>query len=435
MAAKPVTSRPRKGSVAVSADVATPTSSAERGRDSAQAVRRQDSQREHNLALLLGQLHRDGHVTRAELTARLGLNRSTVLALVAELSRRGILTEEEDDAPSARGGRRSFIVRPAAECPYVFSVGVTVSTVTIMSYGIGGTIGDRREVVLSGNSPAKVARIISEHIRDGISRRARSVCLGVGVSIPGWLSPDGDIVAYNPNLRWNFISFADKLSRALRKFEIYTPVSTGNDANLGAMAERARGHNRDCDNLIYLLGRAGIGAGVVSSGVLMTGHSGAAGELGHISLDPNGPRCHCGRRGCVEVYLGDAAILRQAAEAGLHCDTVRAVFDAAVDGNGPAQTAVTAMAGHLGQALAMLVNLFDPEVIVAAGTLARVLEIDRAAVDKALSYHALANSLAGMEVQSARDGASESTLIGAGEMAFRSFLSAPLEIYDAIVAR
>jgi glucokinase len=139
------------------------------------------------------------------------------------------------------------------------------------------------------------------------------------------------------------------------------PVHLENDANLAALAEYRRGAGKGARNMVYITWSTGIGAGIVLNGTMYSGSHGTAGEFGHTIVDPNGPLCACGQRGCLEAVAGGAAI---AAHVG---QSAADVFEAAASGDLEARGVVNRAAVSFGAALINLTNLIDPDVIVIGG--------------------------------------------------------------------
>lgn len=398
----------------------------------ARAAARPEEIRRHNLSLLLEEIHRHGELSRAELTHRTGLNRSTIGALVAELTEFSLLAEQVPTS-NARAGRPSHRVGPRPDGPFVVAVDLEVDRVTSAAVGLSGQVLSRREYCLDVNArqPEQVAELIAidAHalIRDA---KGDAYPVGVGVSIPGTVTRDRTQIALSPNLDWHNVAFAD-----LIEAQIHTRVGRrllvelGNDADLGVLAEHLRGAAQGCDDVVFLTGRTGVGAGILVNGVALRGHQGLAGEIGHVVLDPSGPLCHCGNTGCVETYIGQAAVLRAA-----RCptppgrDSLSWLEQAMIDDDGFAGDGIREVAEPLGRTIANLVNLLNPQRVVLGGMLAPILQLVRKDIELALHRHAFDDSREVAELSIAGLG-QDSSLIGAAELAFQRLLGNPLVRY------
>lgn len=383
---------------------------------------RPDAIRGHNLGLLLSEIHRDGALTRAELTRRLHLSRSTVGALVADLTDLGILDERVPTGGS-RAGRPSHVVGPREAGPYAVAVDIDIGRVRSAAIGVGGRIIAREETDTVGPPD-----VLAQHIVDAGARLHSRVSagawpIGIGVSVPGTVRRSDGLVEFAPNLGWRHADFGALLAARVTND---LPVSVGNDADLAVLAERLRGNARGCDDVVYLMGRIGVGAGIIVNGSPLRGYDGFAGEVGHTVVDSSGPECHCGKRGCMETYVGDAALMKLAGrQAAPTTDNVAEVLAAARGGEERASAAVCAVAQALGHAIAGLVNVLNPQRVLLGGSFAGVYDFAGDLVEKATSV----NSMARVSecVQLCLPGlADDASLLGAADTAFAALLDNPL---------
>ncbi len=385
---------------------------------------RPDAIRRHNLALVLDHIHRDGALTRAELTHRLGVSRSTMGALVADLIELGLVDEVVPTGGSGVG-RPSHVVGPHPSGPYVVAVDIDVTQVVTAAVGIGGVVL-ARHVVATGadaSAPQSVARIVVDSI-ELVSRatgRAQPP-LGIGISVPGTVDRLTGQVAVAPNLDWHEVAFGALLGELLPSG---MRVSIGNDADVAVLAEHRRGGVRDVDDVVFLLGRIGVGAGIISDGRPLRGFDGYAGEIGHNVVDVTGPACHCGKAGCVETYIGEGALLRLAGRPQPPNDEVTAaIFADARRGDARALAAVRGVAESLGRALASLVNTLNPQRVMLGGYLSELLDIARADIELALKDYALDAPGRNVQLMHPSFGA-DSALLGAAELAFADLSCRP----------
>jgi predicted NBD/HSP70 family sugar kinase len=225
------------------------------------------------------------------------------------------------------------------------------------------------------------------------------------------------VVGLAPNLGWHDAAFGALVQKAIPQL----PVSIGNDADLAVLAEHSRGSARGYDDVIYLLGRVGVGAGILVDGRPLRGAGGLAGEVGHTILDPAGPLCHCGAQGCVEMFIGDAALVRLAGAEGDVDDVLRA----AAKGEDTALKAVQSLAESLGFAVANMVNLLNPRLVVMGGSLEDVLGLAQVQVEAALDQHAMAAARSMVELRASGLG-EDGSLLGAAELAFGPLMADPL---------
>lgn len=397
------------------------------------SVARPDAIRRHNLGLLLEQVHRHGALTRAQLTQQLDLSRSTIGALVADLADLGLIRENVPTG-GARAGRPSHVVEPRPDGPYAIAVDVDITHVTTAAVGIGGHVL-ARHVVETDPTPAP-PKVVVRSVLDALPVLQDLVGGGrpvaLGVSLPGAVNRHDGSIEYAPNLQWRREPFGALLAEAAPDG---LSVSIGNDANLAVLAEHIRGSARGCDEVIYLIGRMGVGSGIITNGVPLRGMDGRAGEVGHNVVDASGPACHCGKRGCVETYIGEKALLLLAGRSDPPTgEAVRAVFADAAHGDEQAAQAVRQVADALGRTVASLVNIFDPQRVVLGGTLATVLELARPEVERSLATYSVQASGTPVELRPAALG-DDGALLGAAESAFGPLLADPLLFRDPDAGR
>jgi predicted NBD/HSP70 family sugar kinase len=385
---------------------------------------RPDEIRRHNLGLVLRQVHLHGEMSRAELTHVIGLNRSTIRALVSDLVDHRLVVER---VPGTRtgAGRPSHVVGPRHDGPYVLAAAVGVESMTTAAIGLSGTVLSRRDQAVDavGAMPNLIAgRIIADlrHHQRQVPAGARLV--GVGVSVPGIVrAADGQIEAA-PNLRWQSVPFARLLGERL---QTRVPIRIGNDGDLGALAEHIRGAARGIDDVVYVAGDVGVGGGIITAGASLRGSGGYAGEIGHMMVDPLGEECGCGSIGCLETKIGEVALLR-ACKRGDH-NGGRALLEAyasARAGDPETLEGVQHTAEWLGRGLASVVNIFNPRMIIVGGSLSGLVELARSQVEDQLERHTMASLLAGVQLAQPGLGA-DSSLFGAMEIGFEAMFEDP----------
>ena len=382
-----------------------------------------DSVRRRNLAILLEHVHRAGQISRASLTTLTGLNRSTVGALVADLVERSLVSEGEA-VGHGTPGRPSPLVRPSSDGVVVLAAEVEVATISLAVAGLGGRIHedvrvDRRR---DRRTPEATADDLAELIRDALSRVDARRVLGLGVAVAGVVRQSDGFVHVAPNLQWHNVPLArmlaDRIGDQIR-------ILMANDADLGALAEHVRGAGVGVDNMIYVASEVGVGGGIIVDGRLLTGAAGYAGEIGHITVNPDGAQCRCGARGCLEAEAGEWALLRHMGRRGDNeREAVDTILREAAAGSAGALEALRTVGRWLGTGLADLVNIFNPERVVLGGMFARAYPHIVNTVRAQLDVHAQAPSGAMVSVVPASLG-NDSTLHGAVELALGPVLADP----------
>jgi predicted NBD/HSP70 family sugar kinase len=394
-----------------------------------QVGRAQEEIRRHNLGTLLRHVHLGGPVSRTVLAERMGLNRSTIMALTAELTSAG-LVREELPKDTGKAGRRSLVVRPESDRVYVLAFDVAVDRLVAARVGLGGTMLDRTEAVRprAGADLDNVVGVLAGFGRQ-MHRTAglNSVCVGVAASYCGMIRPADGMVRFGPDMGWVDQAFGAELGRRLG---LGLPVSVGNEAHLGALAEHERGAGIGFQNLIYLHGDVGVGGGIIVGGELLDGDGGYGCELGHMLVNPyNGRPCGCGSRGCLEAEVGERALLDAANRPPdlIGRDAVRAVVDAADRGDPLALEALHRIGDWLGIGVVNLINLFNPGLVIFGGMLREVYRGSAAQVHTRMTANVLPVSRERVQLRTSALG-DDATLVGAAELAFSELLVNPLEV-------
>ncbi|MGH8968842.1 MAG: ROK family protein [Actinomycetes bacterium] len=392
---------------------------------------RTEDVRRGNLGTLLRHVHVHGPTSRSRLTSLLALNRSTIGDLTGELVGAGLVREEPGGRTNAlaaggsgTGGRPSYVVVPQTQRVQVLAVDIGVTHLTVARVGLGGHVLSRRDIS-HGRGPRRprdVVRAIGTVARELLAEMGpNTCCTGAGAAVPGMVRvPDG-LIRQVPNLGWNDVPLGEELAG-----ELAMPVAVGNDADLGVLAEHVRGAAVECDDVVYLAGHSGIGAGVFTSGRPLVGRRGYAGEVGHLVVNPGGLPCRCGSRGCWETEAGEERLFELAGRpAGGGLASVREVVAAAAEGDASAVAGVQHVACWLGRGTANVVNVFNPEVVIMGGALAEIYAAAEATVRDSVAAQGLAPPLEGLRLVPPAFGL-DSSLVGAAELAFGPLLSDPL---------
>jgi predicted NBD/HSP70 family sugar kinase len=368
---------------------------------------------------LLTHLHHDGQLSRAELTTRMGLNRSTIGALVGELVSLGAVVETAPSGGRTGAGRPSLDVRPSSQEVVVLAIEVGVDVLRAARVGLGGSILARR------NAPTPTTGRV-EDVATAVVRLLRQVAagvpegaavIGVGVGVPGVVRQRDGLVRFAPNLAWTDVPFADVL-RARMGGDL--TLLLANDADLGALAEHTRGAGVSHANMVFLAGDVGVGGGVIVGGQPLDGIGGYAGEVGHLMVNPRGRTCRCGSRGCWETEIGAPIIGAALRSPATDVETLSERL-------GQVRTpspALRTVGRYLGLGLASIVNLLNPEVIVLGGVLRALYPVVQRTTDEAFGCAALTAAREQVRVVVPQLGA-DAVLLGAAQRAFTPLLVDP----------
>lgn len=320
--------------------------------------------RDINRRIILNLIRTRHPISRADLARVSGLQRSTVSSIVEQLiEERWVLYGATGRLPR---GRRPTFLRLNDE-RVIVGVDIRPIQTTVALADANGQFISQEMMPTPADPHAAVNRLI-----DSITRIMRSCgdkkIEGVGISLPGRFSPESDRLVFAPNLRWG-------------DFDIHTPIvkATGlevemeNAANACVLAAVWFDHLADHNNFVVVTVSEGIGTGILANGRLVQGMNGMAGEFGHVPLDPDGPVCGCGSRGCWEVFASNRAALRYYSETGKESAGLSFpdLLSRADQGDVRAAQAIERMAHFLGRGMRMIVAGLAPERIIVVGDLTR----------------------------------------------------------------
>ncbi|UJP09833.1 ROK family transcriptional regulator [Microbacterium sp. KUDC0406] len=350
----------------------------------------QTSLREANRARVVSAVQQHGALTQVELAGITGLSAASVSNIVTELSESGVL----DTSPSIRSGRRARLVTLARSIGLVAGIDVGARTMQVTLADASMQPLATETLPLAADHRAdmtlqRAAMLIQELIESVGASDDELLAVAIGVPAP---VHDGAVSSQSLLRGWDGAAVAEPLSAALR-----VPVVVDNDVNLGALAEARFGAAAGRDPVAYVHASHSIGAGLVVGGRVLAGRRGAAGEIGHVVVDEQGPVCRCGNRGCLETVAGSAPMLNMLRDSHGHL-TLDDVVVRAIDGDAGCRRAIADTGRTLGTAVATLCNLFDPEVVVVGGRLADAGGVLLDPLRDAVERHTLRSTVGAPEV-------------------------------------
>jgi glucokinase-like ROK family protein len=356
--------------------------------------------RQINLSAILQHLRESAPISRAALAEITGLNKTTVSSLVSELIENQFVREV--GLESGGVGRRAMLLRlnPAAGCIVSGEIGVDFISAIAADFAAKvvwrdqtGIDPDMGQDAIAEQSAALLRRAMDQGLS---SCRA---LLGVAVGVPGLVDQATGMLLFAPNLGWKNVPVRTILQQ---KFD--APVFVDNEANLAALGEHYFGAAQGYQEVLYISAGVGLGGGVVHDGQVCRGVTGVAGELGHMTMNPDGELCNCGNQGCWETLVSQRALfrrVRRAIDAGhtsqlpkaVNDDfgrlTVPLIVDAARAGDAVAREALDGVGHSLGIGIASLVNALNPELVVFGGILSLAWQFLRPAVTEEMQRRAL----------------------------------------------
>lgn len=346
----------------------------------------QSSLREANRARLVDSLKRHGRLTQVELAGSTGLSPATVSNIVKELTAAGLL----HTSITSRSGRRATLVSLARQLGLVAGVHYTSRQLHIAIADVTRTVVSQTQLPLplDHRHDAQLDRlaILLSELMESLGGSVADL-LAVGLALPAPIDPRTGMVSTPGLLRgWEGVDVAASLTERIGR-----PVHVDSEANLGGLAEAREGSARTASSSVFLRVGHTISAGLIVGGDLFHGVNGKAGQIGHVTIDENGPICRCSNRGCLETFAGGPALLSLfPPSAGMQ--RISDLLQASEDGDSSSRRVIADAGRHIGIAAASLCNLFDPELIVVGGELARAGEILMAPMRHSLERSALASA-------------------------------------------
>jgi len=331
--------------------------------------------REVNRQIVLNLIREHQPISRAELARRMNVRRASLTTIVRELIGAGDV-EETGTAAVARG-RRPTLLRVKTSGRLAFAVDVRPGRTTIALADFGGHVL-ARDSIETPDHPRQLASQLAaalnalmtsyEKTHGGPAVGDDELCQGVGIVVPGMVDRRSGKVLYAPRLGWRDVQLRDAIAQ-----EMGVPVYVESAPIACALARlwSLDGKSRAVNNFAYVSVSDGLGVGIVYKGEVLRGETHTAGELGHVSLDPNGPLCACGKRGCWEAFACDAATIARyvgtTTRRGANTPSVEEIVRRAKHDEKAAVAAIVETGRQVGRGLANVVSAFNPKRVYVGG--------------------------------------------------------------------
>lgn len=338
--------------------------------------------RDINRQIVLNYVREREPISRAEIARETELQRSTISAIVEDLTREGLV--EEVGIGESTGGRRPTLLKLRAAGPIAVGISLTPTCTTIATSDLAGRVLDQQEFL---TDPDHSLNRVIEVVRE-LSARYQGSIEGVGISLPGLVDPSTGTALYIPYFPWRDLPVSEIISSA-----VGLPVVIDNDANAVALAELwfGRPEVNNARDFILVLVAEGVGTGIIFDGQVYRGQRGAAGEFGHMVIGAHAPvPCSCGSDDCWEAFSSErAAIARYRKLAQIANErqiSFKDVVDRALGGEEHARVALVETARYLGVGISNLIIGFSPEAVVVGGEIARAWELIESALTEAIEH-------------------------------------------------
>lgn len=385
---------------------------------------------------ILNLLRDSQQTTRTELAARAGLSKAAVSEIAATLLDDGLIREVGKLQPGR--GRSRVLIEFDAAARLVLGAQLNDTVCTVVLTDLRAQPLHRTTRPIVGTTPEDFIAPLCACVAE-LQALAAAPILGLGVGAPAAVDPSGRRVTLSVPYGWQDVPLADMLEERLR-----LPVLTANRAKVAALGELWQGAHPGVEDFVYVFVGGGIVAGIVANGSLYFGSTGGAGELGHVTVWPDGPLCGCGNRGCLHTLASEAAVIRRvrararqteqptpltdlASESLAHV-TLDLLLQAATQGDPVVLEVLEDVGTDLGLAIANVVNLINPRLIVLGGSVARFGEPLLEPLRREVRRRALWESVAGLSIEASTLG-DEAGPVGAAALFLES-----LDLYATVVA-
>lgn len=328
------------------------------------------NQREIGRRTLLSEIRRHQRIPRIRLSELTGISRATVTTITAELLREGLIEEVTSDVADkdSRRGRPKVDLKIRGDARLIAGAKISNRTISLVLLDFEGAQLAAHEAELeNGVLPAQeLAEVLAEMVNTLAEKVGKALAdvAGFGLGIAGVVDAPRGFVHWSPSLTSRNVTFGAVLEQVLE-----IPVFLDNDANLVAMAEKSFGLGQGHSDFIVVTIESGVGMGIVINDEIYRGTRGCGAEFGHTKVQLEGALCRCGQRGCLEAYVADYALLREAmiASGEVAERQVDEILQSAKEGDAVAASIVERAGRMFAMGLANIVNIFDPELIILAG--------------------------------------------------------------------
>jgi N-acetylglucosamine repressor len=324
-----------------------------------------------NRSTLLNAIKARGEVSRAALAHQTGLSPATVSAITGHLITEGLVFEKTTG--DSTGGRPPIMLAVNPRGGFVIGI-------KLMEGHAVGVLTDLNATILAKDSIELADKLVETSVATLIQLANRLITsvriqkkqlMGLGIGLAGVVDFAHGIVKQNPFFGWRNILLRDLLEKRMR-----VPVYIDNDVNTLTLSEKWLNQGQPEENFMVITVGRGIGMGIVINGQTYRGKSGGAGELGHVLIDPNGPLCDCGKRGCLESLINDKALVAEARhQVSPDITDLDDLIHRANAGDAGAAGVLSRAGVLLGRQIANLVNVLDPKLIIISGEGIRMGEI------------------------------------------------------------
>jgi N-acetylglucosamine repressor len=346
-----------------------------------------------NSAAVYRLIDQQGPISRIQIAEHSQLAPASVTKITRQLIERGLIKEVDQQAST--GGRRAISIITETRGFHTIGVRLGRSDATLTLFDLSGKSLAQEDYALPESTQETLENALFNAIASFSEQHQRKVreLIAISVILPGLVDPNNGVIKYMPHIHVHHWPLVANLQK---RFNVTSFV--GHDIRSLALAEHYFGASRDCADSILVRVHRGTGAGIIANGHIFLGSNGNVGELGHIQVDALGERCHCGNFGCLETIAANGAIenrvrhlLTQGYPSSLTLDDCQMpkICKAANRGDALAVEVIDYVGRHLGKAIAIAINLFNPQKVVIAGEITEADKVLLAAIEGCINTQVL----------------------------------------------
>ncbi|MDA0149261.1 DNA-binding transcriptional regulator NagC [Vibrio sp. LaRot3] len=356
-----------------------------------------------NSAAVYRLIDQQGPISRIQVADVSQLAPASVTKITRQLLERGLIKEVAQQAST--GGRRAISLTTEVEPFHSVAVRLGRDYIQISLFDLGGKelSSDYQEFYYTTQGELVDGLIL--FLKTFIQNHQTTInqLIAIGVALPGLINPETGVVEYMPNINVDNLALGDLIRNTF-----HVQCFVGNDVRGMALAEHYFGASKDCQDSILVSVHRGTGAGIIVNGQVFLGFNRNVGEIGHIQIDPLGEQCQCGNFGCLETVAANPAIVERVKKliaqgyesslTELPSITIKDVCDQANMGDELAKQSLVRVGNQLGKAIAITINLFNPQKVIIAGDITRCEEILFPAIRRNVENQSLTTFHSGLPI-------------------------------------
>ena len=361
--------------------------------NSTSSVANIDLIKEVNCARIYKVIEQNAPISRVKIAKISNLAPASVTKITRYLLEKGIITETERQAST--GGRCAISIKPNSEKIYVIAITIGRRLLSLSRYNLEGKKSVDKRINIENKSGEQLVNLLHREIQTLINdeQEQGNAISAISVTLSGLINPREGRIIYTASDKLNNVPLAELLEKA---FNI--PTFIGNHTRALALAEHYFGATKTCQDSIVISIHHGVGSGIIVQGKQLLGANFNIGEIGHIQVNPQGEKCHCGNYGCLETEVSDSIIVKKVQKAiaeganspfegkTLNIDNI---YQAAAYGDPLCEGIVTEAAGYLGKTIATLINILNPEKVVIAGRIIKAQSTLFNAIKQCITHQSL----------------------------------------------